>query len=201
MSMSVCVSVCLSVREDISGTVPHARFLPVFLSMLPMAVSRSSSGKVRKTQREGALFFGGGFFLIANPLYSIIFWTHQCTRPLWKHYTAPVRGAREHSPPRVVTGTKSAISDCLVCVYVKAEDVAMSELVEELILAGADIVKVGASPGSVCTTRKATGVGYPQLSAVIECAEAAHSVGGHVLSVCCCPCLFDKLPVHYQLFP
>jgi len=86
-------------------------------------------------------------------------------------------------------------------VCVKAEDVAMSELVEELILAGADIVKVGVGPGSVCTTRKATGVGYPQLSAVIECAEAANSVGGHIISVCCCPCLFDKLPVHYQLFP
>lgn len=45
---------------------------------------------------------------------------------------------------------------------------------------GADIVKVGIGPGSVCTTRKQTGVGYPQLSAVIECADAAHGLGGHV---------------------
>ena len=56
-------------------------------------------------------------------------------------------------------------------------------MVEELILAGADIIKVGIGPGSVCTTRKKTGVGYPQLSAVIECADAAHGLGGHIISV------------------
>ena len=37
--------------------------------------------------------------------------------------------------------------------------------------------------GSVCTTRKKTGVGYPQLSAVLECADAAHGLGGHIISV------------------
>jgi len=57
------------------------------------------------------------------------------------------------------------------------------EMVEELILAGADIIKVGIGPGSVCTTRKKAGVGYPQLSAVIECADAAHGLGGHIISV------------------
>lgn len=51
-------------------------------------------------------------------------------------------------------------------------------MAEQLILSGADIVKVGIGPGSVCTTRKMTGVGYPQLSAVIECADAAHGVKG-----------------------
>lgn len=81
------------------------------------------------------------------------------------------------------------------------------EMVEELLLAGADIIKVGIGewisklrtqltnchhdlgPGSVCTTRKKTGVGYPQLSAVLECAEAAHGLGGHVISDggCTCP--------------
>ena len=54
---------------------------------------------------------------------------------------------------------------------------------EELLLAGADIIKVGIGPGSVCTTRKKTGVGYPQLSAVIECSDAAHGLGGHIISV------------------
>ena len=48
------------------------------------------------------------------------------------------------------------------------------------VCAQADIVKVGIGPGSVCTTRKQTGVGYPQLSAVIECADAAHGLGGFV---------------------
>lgn len=62
-------------------------------------------------------------------------------------------------------------------------------MVEELILVGADIVKVGIGPGSVCTTRIKTGVGYPQLSAVIECADAAHGLGGHIISDggCVCP--------------
>src|SRR5437016_7539254 len=55
-------------------------------------------------------------------------------------------------------------------------------MTEELILSGADIVKVGIGPGSVCTTRMMTGVGYPQLSAVIECADAAHGLGGHICS-------------------
>lgn len=60
------------------------------------------------------------------------------------------------------------------------------EMVEELILSGADIVKVGIGPGSVCTTRIKTGVGYPQLSCVIECADAAHGLQGHIVSVCNC---------------
>lgn len=55
-----------------------------------------------------------------------------------------------------------------------AGNVVTGEMVEELILSGADIVKVGIGPGSVCTTRRQTGVGYPQLSAIIECADAAH---------------------------
>lgn len=63
------------------------------------------------------------------------------------------------------------------------------EMVEELILSGADIIKVGIGPGSVCTTRKKTGVGYPQLSAVMECADAAHGLKGHIISDggCSCP--------------
>jgi GMP reductase len=61
-----------------------------------------------------------------------------------------------------------------------AGNVVTGEMTEELILSGADIVKVGIGPGSVCTTRKMTGVGYPQLSAVIECADAAHGLGGHI---------------------
>ena len=63
-----------------------------------------------------------------------------------------------------------------------AGNVVTGEMVEELLLSGADIVKVGIGPGSVCTTRAKTGVGYPQLSAVIECADAAHGLGGHIIS-------------------
>ncbi len=60
-----------------------------------------------------------------------------------------------------------------------AGNVATREMTEALILAGADIVKVGIGPGSVCTTRKVAGVGYPQLSAISECADAAHGLNGH----------------------
>lgn len=63
---------------------------------------------------------------------------------------------------------------------IMAGNVVTREMTEELILAGADIIKVGIGPGSVCTTRKMTGVGYPQLSAIIECADAAHGMGGLV---------------------
>jgi len=63
---------------------------------------------------------------------------------------------------------------------IMAGNVVTGEMTEELILSGADIVKVGIGPGSVCTTRKMTGVGYPQLSAIIECADAAHGLEGHI---------------------
>jgi len=67
-------------------------------------------------------------------------------------------------------------------VVIIAGNVVTGEMTEELILNGADIVKVGIGPGSVCTTRLQTGVGYPQLSAVIECADAAHGLGGQIIA-------------------
>eukprot|EP00485_Elphidium_margaritaceum_P010225 CAMPEP_0202703086 /NCGR_PEP_ID=MMETSP1385-20130828/15979_1 /ASSEMBLY_ACC=CAM_ASM_000861 /TAXON_ID=933848 /ORGANISM="Elphidium margaritaceum" /LENGTH=466 /DNA_ID=CAMNT_0049360877 /DNA_START=22 /DNA_END=1422 /DNA_ORIENTATION=- len=65
---------------------------------------------------------------------------------------------------------------------IMAGNVVTQEMTEQLLLSGADIVKVGIGPGSVCTTRKKTGVGYPQLSAVLECADAAHGLGGLIVS-------------------
>ena len=82
------------------------------------------------------------------------------------HFAARVRKVREQFPNLVII----------------AGNVVTGEMTEELILAGADIVKVGIGPGSVCTTRIQTGVGYPQLSAVIECADAAHGLGGHIIA-------------------
>ena len=74
-------------------------------------------------------------------------------------------------------------------VVIIAGNVVTADQTQELILNGADIVKVGIGPGSVCTTRIQTGVGYPQLSAVIECADAAHGLGGHIIADggCTCP--------------
>jgi len=72
---------------------------------------------------------------------------------------------------------------------IMAGNVVTGDMVEALVFAGADIIKVGIGPGSVCTTRKKTGVGYPQLSAVLECADNAHGLKAHIISDggCTCP--------------
>tara|TARA_R110001592_G_scaffold27763_12_gene102698 strand:- start:1140 stop:2186 length:1047 start_codon:yes stop_codon:yes gene_type:complete len=70
------------------------------------------------------------------------------------------------------------IREMMPDVTIMAGNVVTGEMVEELILSGVDVVKVGIGPGSVCTTRNMTGVGYPQLSAIIECADAAHGLSG-----------------------
>ena len=83
-----------------------------------------------------------------------------------EHFADFVKRTREQYPEKVII----------------AGNVVTGEMVEELLLSGADIVKVGIGPGSVCTTRVKTGVGYPQLSAIIECADAAHGLGGQIIS-------------------
>ena len=90
-----------------------------------------------------------------------------------EHFTNFVKSVRDKYP------TKTII----------AGNVVTADMTQELVLSGADIVKVGIGPGSVCTTRIQTGVGYPQLSAVIECADAAHGLGAHVIADggCTCP--------------
>lgn len=65
---------------------------------------------------------------------------------------------------------------------IMAGNVVSPEMTEALILAGADIVKVGIGSGSACSTRLQTAVGYPQLSAIMECSDAAHGLGGHICS-------------------
>ena len=72
-----------------------------------------------------------------------------------------------------------------------AGNVVTADMTQELILSGADIVKVGIGQGSVCTTRIQTGVGYPQLSAVIECSDAAHGLGAHMIADGGCTCAGD----------
>ncbi len=92
-----------------------------------------------------------------------------------EHFVSFVRQTRSNFPDKTII----------------AGNVVTGEMVEELILSGADIVKVGIGPGSVCTTRIKTGVGYPQLSAVIECSDAAHGLGGHIISDGGCTCSGD----------
>jgi GMP reductase len=81
-----------------------------------------------------------------------------------QHFLNFLRDLREAFPDKVIM----------------AGNVVTGEMTEELIISGADIVKIGIGPGSVCTTRRKTGVGYPQLSAIIECADAAHGLKGLV---------------------
>jgi IMP dehydrogenase len=61
-------------------------------------------------------------------------------------------------------------------VQIIAGNVATKEAVKDLADAGADAVKVGIGPGSICTTRIVAGVGFPQLSAIADCVEEAHSL-------------------------
>jgi len=90
-----------------------------------------------------------------------------------EHFGDFVERVREHFPDKTII----------------AGNVVTGDMTQELILRGADIIKVGIGPGSVCTTRIQTGVGYPQLSAIIECADAAHGLGGHIIADggCTCP--------------
>ena len=90
---------------------------------------------------------------------------------------------------KFVDYVKQVRSICGVNNIIIAGNVVTADQTQELILNGADIVKVGIGPGSVCTTRIVTGIGYPQLSAVIDCADAAHGLDGHIIADggCTCP--------------
>jgi len=100
----------------------------------------------------------------ANPLLKFI--CIDVANGYSEHFVNFVQQTRKQYPDKVII----------------AGNVVTGEMVEELLLAGADIIKVGIGPGSVCTTRIKTGVGYPQLSAIIECADAAHGLAGHIIS-------------------
>ena len=105
-----------------------------------------------------------GDIVEANPLLKFI--CIDVANGYSEHFVNYVQQTRKQYPDKVII----------------AGNVVTGEMVEELLLAGADIIKVGIGPGSVCTTRIKTGVGYPQLSAIIECADAAHGLGGHIIS-------------------
>jgi len=83
-----------------------------------------------------------------------------------QHFSTFVRKFRENHPTPIIF----------------AGNVVTEDMTHQLLLDGADIVKVGIGPGSVCTTRKQTGVGYPQLSASLECSAKAHQFGGGICS-------------------
>ena len=89
----------------------------------------------------------------------------------------------------VANGYTISVIECVKKLREKRPDVTIvvgnvvtADMTQELILAGADIIKVGVGHGSVCTTRTKTGIGYPQLSALIECADAAHGLNAHIIA-------------------
>ena len=101
-----------------------------------------------------------------------------------EHFVEFVRLVRKEFPDKTIFVSDFKLFGNDRSILLQAGNVVTCEMVEELILSGADIVKCGIGPGSVCTTRLKTGVGYPQLSCILECADAAHGLGGHIVSVC-----------------
>lgn len=76
----------------------------------------------------------------------------------------------------------SKLRDQVPNAIIIAGNVVTADMTSELLLKGADVIKVGIGPGSGCTTRLKTGVGYPQVSAIMECADAAHGLDGHIVA-------------------
>ena len=95
-----------------------------------------------------------------------------------KFITVDVANAYHENYADFISRVRDAYPDKTII----AGNVISAEMTEELIIKGADIVKCGIGPGSVCTTRLMTGVGVPQLSGVIECVDAANGIGGHVIA-------------------
>lgn len=141
-------------------------------------------------------------FTVIHKHYSVTEWLHA---PVPLDWSAPSIGANEkdlemfdelykHIPfkflcidvangygewfPEFISKVRKAYPHLTIM----AGNVATREMTEQLVLSGADIVKVGIGSGSVCITRDITGVGYPQLSAVMECSDAAHGLGAHIIS-------------------
>ena len=95
-----------------------------------------------------------------------------------KFITVDVANAYHENYADFISKVRDAYPDKTII----AGNVISAEMTEELIIKGADIVKCGIGPGSVCTTRLMTGVGVPQLSGIIECADAANGIGGHIIA-------------------
>jgi len=153
------IMTCLTKQHDIKIIKRNSKIKSIFSHL---ALSTGTSDKDYKRLNEILKEFSFFEFIcidIANG-YS-------------DHFSKFVRSVREKYP------TKTII----------AGNVVTADMTQELVMSGADIVKVGIGPGSVCTTRIQTGVGYPQLSAVIECADAAHGLGAHIIADggCACP--------------
>lgn len=153
---------CIHKHYSVEAWVEFARENPTIMQNLALSAG-ASQGEMEKMRK------------IITAVPAIEFICLDVANGYTEHFVQFVREVRRQFPSHTII----------------AGNVVTGEMVEELILSGADVVKVGIGPGSVCTTRKKTGVGYPQLSAVIECADAAHGLKGHIISDGGCVCAGD----------
>lgn len=165
----------IAANMDTTGTFAMARALEKFglSTALDKYLDKDELVKFFNEKREAAVFYSMGIsdneferLLVVNAAVEggLKYICIDVANGYTEMFVTFVRKVREHFPEAVIM----------------AGNVVTGDMTEELILAGADIVKIGIGPGSVCTTRKMTGVGYPQLSAIIECADAAHGLGGRI---------------------
>ena len=164
---------------DTTGTFEMARALDGF--MLSTALHKhypvaEYAAFFAALERKSAAFYSMGIARADEDKFEQVMQARAGGEPAVRYLCIDVANGYTESFVRFV----KKIRDRHPHLVIMAGNVVTGEMTEELILSGADIVKVGIGPGSVCTTRKVTGVGYPQLSAIIECADAAHGLEGHI---------------------
>jgi GMP reductase len=164
---------------DTTGTFEMARALDRF--KLSTALHKhyavaEVAGFFAALERKSAAFYSMGIARADEDRFEQVMQASAGSEPAVRYVCIDVANGYTESFVRFV----QKIRDRHPHLVIMAGNVVTGEMTEELILSGADIVKVGIGPGSVCTTRKVTGVGYPQLSAIIECADAAHGLEGHI---------------------
>lgn len=163
----------IAANMDVVGTMPMARALLKHGAMVALHKHYSAAELIAFFKEPDS----------ANAFYSLGTTASDHEKLMAVHAQAPISKicldvANGYTEKFV--DTVKAIREAFPKAAIMAGNVVTGDMTEALILAGADIVKVGIGPGSVCTTRKMTGVGYPQLSAIIECADAAHGLKGLV---------------------
>lgn len=163
----------IAANMDVVGTMAMARALLKHGAMVALHKHYSAEALIaffRETESANAFYSLGTIEADHDKLKAV-----HAQSPISKICLDVANGYTEKFVD-TVKATRTAFPDAAIM----AGNVVTGDMTEALLLAGADIVKVGIGPGSVCTTRKMTGVGYPQLSAIIECADAAHGLKGLV---------------------
>jgi GMP reductase len=166
----------IAANMDTIGTFEMARALDRFEMSTALHKHYDVDEYVRfftSLERKSAAFFSMGITKADEEKFGRLM---QTAPGAVQHVCIDVANGYHENFVTFVTRIRSRYPELVIM----AGNVVTGEMTEELVLSGADVVKVGIGPGSVCTTRNLTGVGYPQLSAVIECADAAHGLGGHI---------------------